>query len=315
MPVAVGLFVLSCTATAQQPDVKKKTDLELIQGTWWVVGLESGGKQQSDKGSKGNSFVFSKVKGVNTAVLIERAYPPVEFTYALDPAKTPREINLTTKGNRALGIYKLDGDDLTICMSMGGSRPSEFATRAGGDTETFTLKRNRWERYTEKGLGFSIDFPGRPSESKRTIDAPGGAVTVRVLSVRSDVERITYSVTVTPLAGKLAPSEVESVLDLAQKTVVAELDRDAEATVEAESKLTSAPAGVSSARELTVTMRLPQSRDRGTMRVRLYVAGEKLIALAVNGTEEVARSPSVTRFWNSFRIPGEKRKDFPNKER
>lgn len=313
--IAAVLFALACTATAQQIDAKKKTDLELIQGTWWIVGLESGGKQQSDKGFKGNSFMFSKAKGLNAAVLVERAYVPVEFTFSLDPDKSPKEINLTAKGNKALGIYKLDGDDLTICMSVGSSRPIEFATRPGGDTEKFTLKRNRWERYSEKGLGFSIEFPGRPTESKQTIDGPGGRTTVRILSVRSEMERITYSVSITPLPGKLSPAEVDSALDAAQKFIMAELDRDADATVKADSKLTNPPPGVTAARELTIAMRLPQSRDRGAMRVRLYATAERIVALTVSGTEEVTRSPSVSRFWSSFRTPAEKRKDFPSKQR
>ena len=128
---AAILFALACTTTAQQPDAKKKTDLEHIQGEWRIVGLESGGK--TDKGSyKGNTFTFRRdKKGGNAASLQERFYEPVDFNFSLDPAKTPKEINLTTtKGvAKALGIYKLDGDDLTICMSLGGSRPGEFATR------------------------------------------------------------------------------------------------------------------------------------------------------------------------------------------
>ena len=267
------------------------------------------------QGVQGEQLHVLEGQGVERRSAGRAPYVPVEFTFSLDPDKSPKEINLTAKGNKALGIYKLDGDDLTICMSVGGSRPSEFATRPGGDTETFTLKRNRWERYSEKGLGFSIEFPGRPTESKQTVDGPGGRTTVRILSVRSEMERITYSVSITPLPGKLSPAEVDSALDAAQKFILAELDRDADATVEAETKLTNPPPGVTVARELTIAMRLPQSRDRGAMRVRLYATAERIVALTVSGTEEVTRSPSVSRFWSSFRTPAEKRKDFPSKQR
>jgi uncharacterized protein (TIGR03067 family) len=312
--IAALFFALACSATAQQPETKKKSDRDLIQGTWWIVGLESAGKQQSDKSFKGNSFTFERIKVADTATLREAPYQKVEFQYSLDQTKSPKEINLTSKGIRALGIYKLDGDDLTICVSLGGSRPNEFVTRAGGDSETFSLKRNRWERYSEKGL-FSIDLPGRPTESKRNIDSPGGKSTVRVLTVRNDLERISYSVTITPFSGKLTPDDTELALDTAQKAILGDLDRDANAIVESESKLPNMPAGVSAAREFTVAMRIPQSRDRGAMRVRLYVSDEWIVGLIVSGPDELARSPSVGRFWNSFRTPADKRKDPPSKQR
>ena len=312
--IAATLFLLVCTATAQQPGPKKKTDLELIQGTWWIVGLESGGKAQSDKGFKGNSFTFSKGKAVDTAVLLERAYQKVEFTYSLDPAKSPKEINLTTKGNKALGIYKLDGDDdLTICVSLGGSRPSEFATRPGGDTELFTLKRNRWERFTEKGFGFAIDFPGKPIESIREVKLRGRRIDARVFTVRSEIERALYSVTVTPLECKNA-REANEALDEAQKAMLADLDEQADAKLESERKILNMPAGIMEAREITITIRRPKSKDAGAMRARLYASSERLYALVVSGTDEVTKSPNVS-FWGSFRIPGEKRNNPRNRQR
>jgi hypothetical protein len=252
---------------------------------------------------------------VNTAVLIERAYQKVEFTYSLDPAKSPKEINLTTKGNKALGIYKLDGDDdLTICVGLGGSRPGEFVTRPGGDTELFTLKRNRWERFTEKELGFSIDFPGKPIESTREVKLRGRRIDSRVFTVRSELERASYSATVTPLECKNA-REVNEALEAAQKAILADLDEQADAKLDSERKIPNAPAGIVEAREFTISLRRPKSKDAGAMRVRLYASSDYLYALVVSGTDEVTKSPNVSRFWGSFRKPGEKRNGPRNRER
>jgi hypothetical protein len=129
------------------------------------------------------------------------------------------------------------------------------------------------------------------------------------------MERATYAVSITTLLRKPAPDKVDSEFDAARKSILAALDPDADATVESETKLVTLPSGVTAARELTITTRNPQSRDRGTMRLRLYVVGERIIGLAVSGTEEITRSPSVNRFWNSFRTPAEKRKDFPSRQR
>jgi uncharacterized protein (TIGR03067 family) len=300
---AAALFAVACTAAAQQPAAKKKTDLELIQGTWWIVGLESAGKKQSEKGIGGNTITFAKVRSADTATLQEGPYPKVEFTYSLDETSSPKAIELSAKGTRALGIYKLEGDDLTICVSLGGPRPTEFATKVGGDTELFVLKRNRWERFSGKGLGFSVEFPGRPTEARRETDGPGGKVTTTVFSVRSEMERTTYAVAVTALPERPDAKETQAVLDAAQKALLAELDAATEPRVDAEAAVGKPPPGVSAAREFTASMRVPQSRDRGVMRVRLYVAGERVYALAVTGPDDVTRSPNVARFWNSFRTP------------
>src|SRR5262249_7063664 len=157
-------FAVTAAAREQPAGPKKKTDQDLIQGIWDIVGLESGGKAQPAANYKGNTFLITRDK----AVLREGVNPFIEFTFALEPAKTPRSIELTTiKGNSVHGIYKLDGDDLTLTVSLSGTRPGDFATRTGGDSETFILKRSQWERYSDKNYGFAADFPTRPTESKR----------------------------------------------------------------------------------------------------------------------------------------------------
>lgn len=308
------LFGLGLVAMAQQPAANKKTDLDLIQGSWLVFALESGGKQQSEKSFKGNTFTFSKTKGVNTAVLQERAYSPAEFAFQLDPTKNPKTIDLTARGNTAHGIYKLNGDDLMICVSLGGLRPKDFATRPGGDTETFTLKRNRWERYSDmKRLGFSIEFPGKPVETKREVDGPGGRVEATVLTVGSEMDRLAYSVTTLSLSDKAEPGSAESALDTVQKAIMSGIDPDTNPRVERQAKADRLPAGVWAARELTIATQSPRSKDWNASRVRIYLADDRIHILTVSGTEEVTKSQNVSRFWFSFRTTADKSRNPPSK--
>src|SRR5262245_7860176 len=120
---AALLFVFACGVVAQQPEPRQKTDLELIQGEWHIVGLDSGGKVELEKNYKWNTFLFRKDKDrvVDVAILRESVYGPVEFIVTLDSTKTPKVIDLAVKGNTVHGIYKLDGDDLTLCVSIGGT--------------------------------------------------------------------------------------------------------------------------------------------------------------------------------------------------
>lgn len=297
------------TPAGQEP--KPKPDPEAILGSWSIVGLETAGKPESEKHYRGNTFTFTKDK----ATLLERGYPPVEFTYTLDPTQTPRRIDLTAgKGGAGMlkGIYKLEGDELVLCLSLGGTRPTEFATKAGGDTETFTLRRIRWERFTDQATGISVEFPGKPEEWARKMRTPAGEWSTTFFVVRHDADRVSYLVSITPLPRKPTGKEADAVLEVAQRALVAEVDKAAKATVVAEGKF-KPPLGVDVGKELTIALEAPGAGDPGAMRVRLFIAGDRLYSLAAAGVEEGIRSANVNRFWNSFRLPDDK-KEPPRKQ-
>jgi uncharacterized protein (TIGR03067 family) len=311
---AVAVLILVQGLPAQQsPQPSVKSDGELIQGSWSIVGLEAGGKAEPEKTYRGNTFTFSKDK----ALLQERGHPPIEFTYALDPTKTPKTIDLATaKGSSNLrGIYKLDGDDLVLCLSLGGARPTEFTTRPGpgGDTETFTLKRIRWQRYTDKIFGVSVEVPGQPEEGVRPGAGPGQSLATTLCTVRHELDRASYFLGITPLPAKLSNTETEEALEAAQKLLIAEIHQQARGKLEGDVKGFKPLPGVTVVRELTLAVEVPDSKERTLLRMRLMIAGDRLYTLAVAGTEEGIRSPSVNRFWNSFRLPSEK-KEPPRKQ-
>jgi RNA polymerase sigma-70 factor (ECF subfamily) len=76
---------------------------------------------------------------------------PRDFTFSIDPKKTPKAIDLTAlrgvhKGKVNHGIYQLDGDGLKLCFpDVPGTkvRPVEFKAPAGSQLSLMTLERRK----------------------------------------------------------------------------------------------------------------------------------------------------------------------------
>jgi uncharacterized protein (TIGR03067 family) len=131
MIMMVGVLM---AADDPKGDVAKK-EQEKLQGIWKVVSGEQGGKPLPD-GALSLKFVFAGEK-VKTG--------EESTSYRLDPAATPRRIDLTNDQKETmLGIYQLDGDRLKICYSdPGEKRPTEFATKPGAKMLLFVLDREK----------------------------------------------------------------------------------------------------------------------------------------------------------------------------
>ena len=67
--------------------------------------------------------------------------------WKLDPGKSPAHLDFTyedgpAKGTTLKGVYKFEGDTLTVCFGgFGKDRPTEFASKAGSGTILIVQKR------------------------------------------------------------------------------------------------------------------------------------------------------------------------------
>ena len=122
--VAVGLMVAADT----KDDAKK--ELEKFAGTWIVVSVERGGEKTPD----------DMVKSFNLKLVIKGdAYESFfgensvdKGTLKVDASKTPKAVDILTKGMTIQAIYEFSGDEMKCCYDFSGKeRPKEFKTAAG----------------------------------------------------------------------------------------------------------------------------------------------------------------------------------------
>jgi len=127
------LIVLTMPIAALAADDVQK-ELQTLKGKWKAVAMEAGG-QPLPKDQMPVFTVDIGADGKSTGHLPEEKF---QFTITIDPKKSPKTIdNLhetgDQKGKKQYGIYKLDGDKWTVCMTMPGSaekdRPKDFATK------------------------------------------------------------------------------------------------------------------------------------------------------------------------------------------
>ena len=142
----IPTLVLSLTlaAPALKDPPKKATDLT---GEWVVESSVYGGRPRP-VGKEPQRYVFA-ADGTWTIYRGERKLYG-NRAYRTDPDADPPAITLKYEadlqdGSEALGIFKVDGDVLTLCYSRSGiqSRPAAFASPAGSRLNLLILKRAR----------------------------------------------------------------------------------------------------------------------------------------------------------------------------
>jgi uncharacterized protein (TIGR03067 family) len=128
-----GLLLAAVAAAGASPkeDAGKK-DLEGMQGDWAAESMERDGMKLPDDDARA---FFRTVKG-NSYTVHRYSKQISAGTFRLDASKTPRTIDfipsVPAKGKPILGIYRLEGDTLTLCYSAPGKpRPREFSAKEG----------------------------------------------------------------------------------------------------------------------------------------------------------------------------------------
>jgi len=136
-------------SSADDAEAARK-ELKALEGKWKTVLMEVDGKALDADGIP----AFSMVVGADGKSVGKTAREEFRFVMKIDPKSQPKTIdNLhetgSQKGQRQYGIYKLEGDKFTVCMTppggAEGDRAKEFTSKDGGNV-VFVFERVKEEK-------------------------------------------------------------------------------------------------------------------------------------------------------------------------
>jgi uncharacterized protein (TIGR03067 family) len=139
----LGLFATSLCTAGVIDDEAVKNELKRHQGTWIATSSTFDGQKAPDDIARSIHRIV-----VEDHVVWERRGKRFAGTkIELNPTHDPKNIDVIpdggrNRGERVLGIYRLDGERLTICMAVAGRpRPTGFKAEKGSGWTLQTFER------------------------------------------------------------------------------------------------------------------------------------------------------------------------------
>jgi uncharacterized protein (TIGR03067 family) len=133
---ASTILTLGLVIAAPAPK-EGKVEPGKLEGEWVVEKYVQGGVPEAKRSGMHMSFANDKV------TVQEEKGPAIG--YKADPKASPAAIELLAGKETIPGIYKIEGDTLTICFPKGGKgvRPTKFESPENSEYVLMVLKRDK----------------------------------------------------------------------------------------------------------------------------------------------------------------------------
>jgi uncharacterized protein (TIGR03067 family) len=149
MRPTLGVIVLLAAGLGLAAQDKKEGKKAVkLEGTYLIVGIEMGGERIPDEFLGKAPEEERTVKITADKLISAKKGKDDSISYKIDASKSPAHITTTEnkdgKVETSYGIYKLDGDTLTICMIESGKpedRPKDFKSAKNSRSVLLVLKK------------------------------------------------------------------------------------------------------------------------------------------------------------------------------
>src|SRR5262249_26974280 len=129
------------TADGHGEKADQRSDTDLLQGSWTMISFERDGRKEKDV-ADGRVVIKSTKLSLGAKGEIGDS-----FTFRLFPQRTLKGIDLLATGEPkipTLGIYKLEGNQLTLCVRGRGARNKD-------GTPADPIERTRPKTFSSEG--------------------------------------------------------------------------------------------------------------------------------------------------------------------
>jgi uncharacterized protein (TIGR03067 family) len=135
--IFLGLSLMAAAPGLKDPPAKPPT----VEGEWTVESSLLGGKSDGVM----EMYPIDKIVIADGNWYVVRGGDKgTGSTVVLDTKQNPPHLDLTYPGKGEVatkGIYKLDGDTLTLCYVLNGDRPTKIESPPNSSVRMMTLKR------------------------------------------------------------------------------------------------------------------------------------------------------------------------------
>jgi uncharacterized protein (TIGR03067 family) len=143
MITCICMALTAVLAAAEPNKVAVEQELKNLSGSWEIVSLEIDGKERP----LGELTQFRRVQQGDRVTWKNGDQTVMEIQFAINLEADPKAVDSTyltgdNKGKTHLGIYRLEGDDFTMCFAgFDQPRPTEFTTAPASGRILYKAKR------------------------------------------------------------------------------------------------------------------------------------------------------------------------------